>query len=119
MQDNRILTSEELLNFIREVSSAKTVKDLEVSVAKLKVQTISTEEDTIQKQYSENNSIDGASIYDAEDLPLVQADLKEQRDEEVTRINEGTLEDLEPKTLERRINDPWGDLRRVVPGENN
>lgn len=78
--------------------------------------------DTINKTDNSINSAgtytseSGASIYDSEALPLVKADLEEQRTRE---IEEQPMDETPVKPMVReRIPNPYSDSRTVIP-ENN
>ncbi|MGN1342360.1 MAG: hypothetical protein ACI4VL_03940, partial [Bacilli bacterium] len=73
------------------------------------------EPDTINKT---DNSINSASIYASEALPLVKADLEEQK-QRTREIEKQPMDETAVKTMVReRIPNPYSDSRTVIP-ENN
>ena len=129
MENNdRELSSEELLDFIREVSNSKTVSDIQSSLGNLlknekeDIQSVEVKEDTAS---IDDTSFKGASIYDADDLPLVRADYEDMKEKNKQLDNNTSFEDEEIKeeatapVLEKRLPNPWEGIRTVTPGDNN
>ena len=123
MENNdRELSSEELLEFIREVSNSKTVSDIQSSLGKLltnekeDIQPVEVKEDTAS---IEDTSFKGASIYDADDLPLVRADYEDMKEKNTSFEDEEIKEEATAPVLEKRLPNPWEGIRTVTPGDNN
>ena len=124
-EKNRILTPEERLLLIQEIinngglygvnellsklSDKNQISDLTVKEEPIK------EPDTINKT---DNSINSASIYASEALPLVKADLEEQK-QRTREIEKQPMDETPVKPMVReRIPNPYSDSRTVIP-ENN
>ena len=119
-EKDRILTPEERLLLIQEIINNgglygvnELLSKLSDNENKISEPTVKEEPDTINKT---DNSINSASIYASEALPLVKADLEEQ----ITReIEEQPPEEISVKPMVReRIPNPYSDSRTVIP-ENN
>lgn len=125
-EKNRILTPEERLLLIQEIinnGGLYAVNELlsklsnnknQISEPTVKEEPIK-ERDTINKT---DNSINSASIYASEALPLVKADLEEQKQRTI-EIEKQPMDETPVKPMVReRIPNPYSDSRTVIP-ENN
>lgn len=125
-EKNRILTPEERLLLIKEIINNGGLYGVNELLSKLsnnKNQISETtvkeepikEPDTINKT---DNSINSASIYASEALPLVEADLEEQKQRTI-EIEKEPMDETPVKPMVReRIPNPYSDSRTVIP-ENN
>lgn len=123
-EKNRILTPEERLLLIQEIINNGGLYGVNELLSKLsdnenKISEPTVKEEPIKEPDTINktdNSINSASIYASEALPLVKADLEEQ----ITReIEEQPPEEISVKPMVReRIPNPYSDSRTVIP-ENN
>lgn len=125
-EKDRILTPEERLLLIQEIinnGGLYAVNELlsklsnnknQISEPTVKEEPIK-ERDTINKT---DNSINSASIYASEALPLVKADLEEQKQRTI-EIEKQPMDETPVKPMVReRIPNPYSDSRTVIP-ENN
>ena len=121
-EKDRILTPEERLLLIQEIinnGGLYAVNELLSKLSDNKNQisepTVKEEPDTINKT---DNSINSASIYASEALPLVKADLEEQK-QRTREIEKQPMDETPVKPMVReRIPNPYSDSRTVIP-ENN
>ena len=121
-EKNRILTPEERLLLIKEIinnGGLYAVNELLSKLSDNKNQisepTVKEEPETINKT---DNSINSASIYASEALPLVKADLEEQKQRTI-EIEKQPMDETPVKPMVReRIPNPYSDSRTVIP-ENN
>ena len=121
-EKDRILTPEERLLLIQEIinnGGLYAVNELLSKLSDNKNQisepTVKEEPDTINKT---DNSINSASIYASEALPLVKADLEEQKQRTI-EIEKQPMDETPVKPMVReRIPNPYSDSRTVIP-ENN
>lgn len=121
-EKDRILTPEERLLLIQEIinnGGLYAVNELLSKLSDNKNQisepTVKEEPETINKT---DNSINSASIYASEALPLVKADLEEQKQRTI-EIEKQPMDETPVKPMVReRIPNPYSDSRTVIP-ENN
>lgn len=118
-EKDRILTPEERLLLIQEIinnGGLYAVNELLSKLSDNKNQisepTVKEEPDTINKT---DNSINSASIYASEALPLVKADLEEQK-QRTREIEKQPMDETPVKPMVReRIPNPYSDSRTVIP----
>lgn len=127
-EKDRKLTLEERLLLIQEIINNGDLYGVNELLNKLSEPIVAEdpnkELDTINKTDNSINSAStytsesGASIYDSEALPLVKADLEEQK-QRTREIEEQPMDETPVKPMVReRIPNPYSDSRTVIP-ENN
>lgn len=125
-EKNRILTPEERLLLIQEIINNGGLYGVNELLSKLSDNKNQISEPTVKEEpikepdtiNKTDNSISSASIYASEALPLVEADLEEQKQRTI-EIEKQPMDETPVKPMVReRIPNPYSDSRTVIP-ENN
>lgn len=125
-EKNRILTPEERLLLIKEIINNGGLYGVNELLSKLSDNKNQISEPTVKEEpikepdtiNKTDNSISSASIYASEALPLVEADLEEQKQRTI-EIEKEPMDETPVKPMVReRIPNPYSDSRTVIP-ENN
>lgn len=125
-EKNRILTPEERLLLIQEIINNGGLYGVNELLSKLSDNKNQISEPTVKEEpikerdtiNKTDNSINSASIYASEALPLVEADLEEQKQRTI-EIEKEPMDETPVKPMVReRIPNPYSDSRTVIP-ENN
>ena len=125
-EKNRILTPEERLLLIKEIINNGGLYGVNELLSKLSDNKNQISEPTVKEEpiketdtiNKTDNSINSASIYASEALPLVEADLEEQKQRTI-EIEKEPMDETPVKPMVReRIPNPYSDSRTVIP-ENN
>lgn len=125
-EKNRILTPEERLLLIKEIINNGGLYGVNELLSKLSDNKNQISEPTVKEEpikepdtiNKTDNSISSASIYASEALPLVEADLEEQKQRTI-EIEKQPMDETPVKPMVReRIPNPYSDSRTVIP-ENN
>ena len=125
-EKDRILTPEERLLLIQEIINNGGLYGVNELLSKLSDNKNQISEPTVKEEpikepdtiNKTDNSINSASIYASEALPLVEADL-EERKQRTIEIEKEPMDETPVKPMVReRIPNPYSDSRTVIP-ENN
>lgn len=125
-EKDRILTPEERLLLIQEIINNGGLYGVNELLSKLSDNKNQISEPTVKEEpikerdtiNKTDNSINSASIYASEALPLVKADLEEQK-QRTREIKKQPMDETPVKPMVReRIPNPYSDSRTVIP-ENN
>lgn len=125
-EKDRILTPEERLLLIQEIINNGGLYAVNELLSKLSNNKNQIPEPTVKEEpikepdtiNKTDNSINSASIYASEALPLVKADLEEQK-QRTREIEKQPMDETPVKPMVReRIPNPYSDSRTVIP-ENN
>lgn len=125
-EKDRILTPEERLLLIQEIINNGGLYGVNELLSKLSDNKNQISEPTVKEEpikepdtiNKTDNSISSASIYASEALPLVEADLEEQKQRTI-EIEKEPMDETPVKPMVReRIPNPYSDSRTVIP-ENN